>query len=351
MMDFEFMTYKRLLHKNVRKNVFKIQWGGIMIRNMNRKKRKLLKYKTVADYKKKRVAAMVLCKLKVFRDGTRLFPIYVCPICTKMKGVENLGMNQRRRDILKHRCVHSRMCQDISEDWGNWRSHWPLNLQNINQLEAYEVNVNEDIKFETYLHENEFLACVKNDRNQISILHSISPKSITPMCYSCQRQGCRCYYLYNEEVKELHRRMFPDEEIEVQWRRTESPTEPPNHFLYPASYNEYGYNRQPFYFPFHRDSIISDIIQENNGTMNVSLPQQLIPKFSPSLKCPHKNLFNHDDSQLKLLYKNITIYSETKDEIHEIPLYGRPSAGSCQGNIYEMFLSDYGKLSKYLPKI
>ena len=161
MMDFEFMTYKRLLHKNVRKNVFKIQWGGIMIRNMNRKKRKLVKYKTVADYKKKRVAAMVLCKLKVFRDGTRLFPIYVCPICTKMKGVENLGMNQRRRDILKHRCVHSRMCQDISEDWGNWRSHWPLNLQNINQLEAYEVNVNEDIKFETYLHENEFLACDK----------------------------------------------------------------------------------------------------------------------------------------------------------------------------------------------
>ena len=118
----DFVNYKRKLMAVRHKNVFKDPWGGVILRNMDGKG-KLVKYKNLSAFKRKRSPVWIRCQLKIFQDEQNpgsFQPIYICSVCPKMKCVSQLGLNQNPRHLKSLRCIHSKMVQEITEDWGHW---------------------------------------------------------------------------------------------------------------------------------------------------------------------------------------------------------------------------------------
>ena len=58
-------------------------------------------------------------------------------------------------------------------------------------------------------------------------------------------------------------------------------------------------------------------------------PEKFIPEYIFGETCEHKNLYDYRDENLILLSEDVTIYSEKQEEILKIPMYGRPTEGSC----------------------
>ena len=97
----------------------------------------------------------------------------------------------------------------------------------------------------------------------------------------------------------------------------------------PETFNQFGYNRQPFLYPFKRDPILSQKYQDHLNN-ELGLPDRLIPAYSSTLKCTHNYGFSDDDSKLRLISKTVTIYDLESEKKLDISLFGRPSDGPCQ---------------------
>ena len=108
-----FMTYYRLLNIPGPQNYFILPWAQIVLRNYYRGK--LISYKSLIEYKKKKRPKWVICQLTVFRDNQTgdMFPVFSCSTCKTMHGIENLRIKQDRANIERMKCEHSKMCDKI----------------------------------------------------------------------------------------------------------------------------------------------------------------------------------------------------------------------------------------------
>ena len=207
-MDVEFFNYRRLINSDSQRNIFKLPWASMLIRNLDRGKCKFVKYETFDKFKKKRTPKWVKCTLKIFRQHRTLFHIYVCGECKKMKNVSSLGMEQNKSRLRKFRCIHSRMCEDFTDDW---RTAWPISLNNIDHLQDHSIDVNSDIVTVTLLEDTEFLAVVKQKRKPESILHTVTSTMRTPWCTVCKRRNfCKCVQFYKQIKRDEHRQACPN---------------------------------------------------------------------------------------------------------------------------------------------
>ena len=210
-MDIEFYNYKRLLKGDTSRNIFKTPWGSVLIRNYDRNKRQLIKYDSFDNFKKSLIPVFILCTLKIFREHRHVFPIYVCSECKKMRSVETLGMKQEESRLKKFKCIHSRIVENIvQEEYGDWRTVWPISLSNILNVRHHEVKVNASTVSETLLEDNEFLAVIKNKSKITSILHTVTTHMRVPWCTSCRRKFCKCFYLYKETRRQEHQQLWPN---------------------------------------------------------------------------------------------------------------------------------------------
>ena len=144
-----FLTYYRLLNILPTRNFFLLPWAKIVLRNFARGR--LVKYKSLREFKQKKVPIWVLCELVIFKDTTdqSIFPAYHCKSCQMMDGLENLRFMQDRRNIESMKCWHSRMCHKLTED-RDWRTIWPVQIPQGN-IEYCKISVNEDIRYTTLL--------------------------------------------------------------------------------------------------------------------------------------------------------------------------------------------------------
>ena len=206
----------------------------------------------------------------------------------------------------------------------DWRTLWPVQLPQANNIEHSKLSCNQDIKYVTLLEETSFLACVKKG-NKTSILFTISSKMRKPFCSNCVRKVCSCFKKYKKAVEEDFGQSHPGEEVVHFWnRRTTEPMKAPESYTQRESHTHLGYNRTKFWYPITRDPTVRE-----SFTQDVSLPKAFYPKFNESLTCPHGCIFDQNDEKLILKYDTVTIYSEDKEESLNIPLYERPTAGPC----------------------
>ena len=125
-----------------------------------------------------------------------------------------------------------------------------------------------------------------------------------------------------------YRIMYPNSQNNVlhYWNQINNSRKRPQ----PAHYDEenlttyYGHNRQKFFFPLCRDQLLKvKNEQKNNGTL--SFPDSFIPEYQNNKFCPHNMLYDADNQNLVLLHQTVTIFSKTKEEILNKPLFGRKS--------------------------
>ena len=148
--DPSFMSYYRLLNLQGPKNWFLLPWGQIVLRNLSRGK--LVSYKSFKEFKQKDVPIWILNEMKIFKNTSdnSLFPVYQCTSCPSMDGLENLRIRQDFRSIDSLKCIHSRMCEKLTEN-RTWSTIWPVQLPTGNNIEHSSVSCNRDIKYVTLL--------------------------------------------------------------------------------------------------------------------------------------------------------------------------------------------------------
>ena len=101
------------------------------------------------------------------------------------------------------------------------------------------------------------------------------------------------------------------------------------------------------------DGMCRDPVLRESLAREISLPEAFYPQFNENNKCPHGNLFDQDDEKLVLKFETVTIYGDDKEVCHKIPVYARPSEGSCHCadqadlHIYLLYNSGGARLFEY----
>ena len=138
--------YQQVSHEKD-ENIFKLPWGGALIRNCDANG-SILKFRTVKEYeqyrKNENKQLWVLLMLKVFRHNNSVFGVFCCQECDSMSGTDKLAGDQQPRDILSRLCVHSKVCSTVL---GDWRDTWDINVSVEDQLVT--IVCNEDIQYQT----------------------------------------------------------------------------------------------------------------------------------------------------------------------------------------------------------
>ena len=91
----------------------------------------------------------------------------------------------------------------------------------------------------------------------------------------------------------------------------------------------YGYNFKEIPFPIKDDKTFqSKYLQRLQGNHN--FPDKLIPEYVPESKCKkHGNEYDPSEDNLHEESNTIIIYSEVGEQMFNIALYSRPTAGDC----------------------
>ena len=104
------------------------------------------------------------------------FPIYSCNGCTVMEPVQGMHLEQSRDDMSSLQCIHSKA---VGLSFPRWEDHW--NIDDLYDTDlSYKVFCNQDIKIQTFLDENRFLAAIQKD-GQVGLMFTVGGKQKYPL--------------------------------------------------------------------------------------------------------------------------------------------------------------------------
>ena len=259
-----------------------------------------------------------------------------------MEALCGLSLDQDKDNITALQCMHAKAAFHFG---GNWDSHWTIG--DIEDTDAsYKVECNLDLSLQQLRDDRLFLAAYQKDC-VISLLFTVSPKQKYPFCSKCSSKKCGCFRRFK---KALDEQIDPDESAHYYWKRLKTDRPQPNgHFLEIPSTDDHflrhGYNLTPFQYPIKRDENLQEkFVERLNG--NMSLPNQIIPIFEPTIICEHGNTSDPSNANLKKVSSNMKVFTESNEYIVDTETYGRPSAGNCkcviQADTHEFLLWNLG---------
>lgn len=184
------------------KNIFKVPWGGALLRNCS-SAGQVLSFRTVKEYEKQKKetnrSMWLYLPLKVFRSDGFLFGVYCCPQCESMTGTNKLSVDQDPVQIASRVCIHSKVCSTLLEDW---RAVWNIYVAPRDKL--VEIVCNVDIKQHTFQQpskENTLLAAVLAG-DDVALLYTVTVRQGTPHCSLCTVRNCRHTISYQDHKDE-----------------------------------------------------------------------------------------------------------------------------------------------------
>ena len=205
--------FQQISHEK-EKLIFKVPWGGAIIRN-SLSTGEILNFRTVKEYeifrKEKNKQLWLLLPLKVFRNANTLFGAYCCPQCDSMAGTDKLSIDHDPGVISSRLCVHSKVCSTILEDW---RTIWEINVSPQDQV--FKIVCNENVTHHTFkkqTKEDTLLAAVRS-RDEVAVLYTVTVRQDTPICSLCVTKKCphANSYMTEEEEQLFVSRISRDDE-------------------------------------------------------------------------------------------------------------------------------------------
>ena len=331
-MDLQLRQYRKNLSKPHEENRFLLPWASIVLRNCD-DLGDLVSFKNYSDFKKSDRSLWVLLYLYLFRENGQLFSVYGCDICSMMKAVPGMKLDQSKEVMVSMQCVHSRVAAALYPDW---EDHWTIDGVDDTDM-SYRVVCNPDIKIQTLLQEQKFLAAIQSD-GLVTLLFSIGTKQKFPICsrINCSNKTkCICYKKYKKILEEDDNDDIDDDDRpSYYWdKRKRKKATIVDHYMerlpVDEHHRQYGYNKTSFDYQIKR---CSDMQQKFLRRMEgfFDLPEKIVPEPDESSTCCHGNLYSQDDDQLRQMSPNLVIHTETSDRIFDIPTYGRPTQGDCK---------------------
>ena len=158
------------MSKSEEENIFLLPWGGVVCRNCD-ELGDLLRYKSISEYRDNEKPLWVQLKLVIFRENVKhsfssimifkyfdfqgeLFPIYACKDCNLMDPVPGMHMDQTKEAMYGIQCVHSKAAASF---FPCWEDHWSITDLDDTDM-SYKVFCNQDIRIQTFLDTDRFLA-------------------------------------------------------------------------------------------------------------------------------------------------------------------------------------------------
>ena len=326
--------YERLLSTK-EKNAFILPKGYLVIRDITDTGH-LVKYVSEAEFKKKgRKQLWVLLKLKVFRNKRgEFYPLFMCNSCEKMGSTDLLALNNEESDVVKYKCLHSRVSDNIVKKKGDWKNLWNLRFENILPTDEIFDPTFEPLEsqYQTLREDNLFLvACFKND--EVTLMSTLTMKSKTPDCTKCSVRGCRCYKEYKAAMLAKHKEDFPDENSYPDFfcnRINRTRYEARQNFLNQnQALNFQVHNKEPVLYPIFRDKEMLNIFKLSQQD-NTEFPEHFIPEYKNELRCVHGHMYQESNKKLVILSDTITIFAENYETVKQITNYARPTVGGCR---------------------
>ena len=340
--DSKAINYLRQVSENSDMNLFMSPWGGVLLKNCDAEGN-LLEFNSISEYEKVlregKISNMWLyLPLKVFSySNMQLFGIFVCPECPVMSSIEGLEPSQDQETIKSHLCMHSCVASMLVKDW---RSEWEVRAQF--DLSYIRVGHNQDsnfIKFIPQTSASPFLAAVL-DKDKVSLLFCATARQETPFCSKCVRRKCHHFLklkaFYETSIGHETESVDSDSDVDNYEPLPDVgeddssfndnyTTNPPNHIRGRL----YGYNFQNIVYPF-RDSPHQQRVLHERISGIVNIPDCLVPRFDPDLKCKHNLPFKSCDKELIRQSKNLCLFNEIGQRIFKTEVFARPSDGPCK---------------------
>ena len=238
-----------------------------------------------------------------------------------------MHIEQTREAMTSLQCVHSKAASSF---FPRWDDHWSIGDLHDTDM-SYKVFCNEDIRIQTILDTDRFLAATQVD-GKVTLLFTVWKKQKFPLCsnVNCSSQTkCLCYRKYKKILDEEEN----DGEATYYWdRRTSQKPALIEHFLdnLPSNHHhkKHGYNQTKMMYPIKRcKELQRKFLYRMEGLFN--LPEKIVPQMRDHETCPHGNAYLPDDEKLKMMSPNLTVYTENGDKVFAIPTYGRPTDGDC----------------------
>ena len=187
------------------KLIFKVPWGGAIIRN-SLTSGELLGFKTVREYevfkKENNKMLWLFLPLQVFRSENAVFAIFCCPQCETMAGTDKLSLDQDPTEMLSRLCVHSKVCSTIL---GDWRDIWDINVSPLDQV--VRIVCNEELKFHTFQKQSkeDTLVAATRTKDEVALLYTVTRRQDTPFCSICITKKCPHANSYSRDREEEER--------------------------------------------------------------------------------------------------------------------------------------------------
>ena len=194
-----------------------------------------------------------------------------------MDPVPGMHMDQTKEAMYGIQCVHSKAAASF---FPCWEDHWSITDLDDTDM-SYKVFCNQDIRIQTFLDTDRFLAAIQSD-GQVTLMFTVSRKQKFPLCSkgSCSKQTkCLCYKKYKKILDEDEH----DGEPTYYWnRRTSEKPTLIDHFLedLPADHyhRKHGYNRTRILYPIKRCKTLQEkFLSRLEGGFD--LPGEIIPKL------------------------------------------------------------------------
>ena len=267
-----------------------------------------------------------------------------------MEAVPGMHLEQSEEDLSLRDCKKAAI-----SFYPSWEDHWSIDDLEDSDL-SYKVFCNKDIRVQTFLETDRFLAAIQ-DNGRVTLLFTVWSKQKFPLCsnVNCSKQSkCICYKRF--------KKILDDEENEgdatYYWnRRTCATPAAIEHFLknLPTDqhHRKHGFNKTKIEYPIKRCPVMQQkFLHRLEGVFN--LPEKIMAKWNPQSTCNHGNVYTEDDEKQTMMSPNLTIYTETSDRVFAIPTYGRPTQDRCncfdQEDTHDLLLWNLGsgKLVDYL---
>ena len=297
---------------------FVVPWAAVVMRNSD-EHGNLLTYRTNKEFLQLKTPYWIVLNLKLFQDEHGLYGNFVCSYCQCMFSVNMMTLDQRRENIDNLLCLHSVVATQKTD----WREKWgePVIPQGVL---SFKFTPNLDTSVKPLKEDDYFLAAIQNE-GDITIIFTLSKRNKAPFCSSCSTQKCRHYRQYkaftnrNDALNDLANAPEGHDAAANQADHYDE-IEPIDEYV-----KKYGHNTSTVLYPFNMNPDSQEVwLARLQGRYD--LPDNIKPLYIEGSVCSlHGNPYDPDDENLIKQTKNVMIYSETSEMVHNTQTFGRPT--------------------------